>query len=144
MGAPSGSAPTNLPASAAPWVLPKVCPPAMSATVSSSFIAARERFADVQRRGERVGLAVRPFRIHVDQTHLNGGERVLEIAVPGVALVRQPLAFGAPVDVLRGLPYIHAPGAKAEGLEAHRLQRAVACEDNQVGPRDLLAVLLFD
>ena len=39
-GAASGSGPT-LPASAAPWVLPNVCPPAMSATVSSSFMAMR-------------------------------------------------------------------------------------------------------
>ena len=41
MGAPSGSRPTYWLGSAAPWVLPNVCPPAMSATVSSSFIAMR-------------------------------------------------------------------------------------------------------
>src|SRR5437763_532958 len=35
----AGSGPTNLPGSAAPWVLPKECPPAIRATVSSSFIA---------------------------------------------------------------------------------------------------------
>ena len=39
MGAPSGSRPTYSPGSAAPWVLPKVWPPAVRATVSSSFIA---------------------------------------------------------------------------------------------------------
>src|SRR5258705_4617836 len=38
MAAPSGSGPTSA-ASPAPWVLPQVCPPAISATVSSSFIA---------------------------------------------------------------------------------------------------------
>src|SRR5690349_9855140 len=38
--APSGSGPT-CEAGPAPWVLPKVWPPAMSATVSSSFIAIR-------------------------------------------------------------------------------------------------------
>ena len=39
-GAASGSGP-RLAASAAPWVLPNECPPAMRATVSSSFIAIR-------------------------------------------------------------------------------------------------------
>ena len=38
----SGSGPT-CPASPAPWVLPKVWPPAMSATVSSSVIAIRAK-----------------------------------------------------------------------------------------------------
>ena len=39
-GQPSGSGPTRE-GSPAPWVLPKVWPPAMRATVSSSFIAIR-------------------------------------------------------------------------------------------------------
>ena len=41
ISAPSGSGPTYCSGSAAPWVLPKVWPPAISATVSSSFIAIR-------------------------------------------------------------------------------------------------------
>ena len=40
MPAPSGSGPT-VSSGAAPCALPKVCPPAMRATVSSSFIAMR-------------------------------------------------------------------------------------------------------
>ena len=40
-GAPSGSGPTFSSGSAAPWVLPNEWPPAISATVSSSFIAMR-------------------------------------------------------------------------------------------------------
>ncbi len=39
---PSGSTPTWL-AAPAPWVLPKVWPPAISATVSSSFMAMRAK-----------------------------------------------------------------------------------------------------
>ena len=42
MSAASGSAPT-CDAGPAPWVLPKVWPPAISATVSSSFIAMRAK-----------------------------------------------------------------------------------------------------
>ena len=41
--APSGSGPTWSSAIPAPWVLPKVWPPAISATVSSSFIAIRPK-----------------------------------------------------------------------------------------------------
>ncbi len=43
ISAASGSGPTWSSATAAPWVLPKVWPPAMSATVSSSFIAIRPK-----------------------------------------------------------------------------------------------------
>ena len=46
--APSGSAPMCS-ASAAPWVLPKVWPPAISATVSSSFIAIRAKVSRMSR-----------------------------------------------------------------------------------------------
>src|SRR5271165_411114 len=47
IGAPSGSRPTYLLGSAAPWVLPKVCPPAMRATVSSSSIAIRAKVSRI-------------------------------------------------------------------------------------------------
>ena len=47
-GAPSGSGPTRS-ASPAPWVLPKVCPPAIRATVSSSFIAIRANVVRMSR-----------------------------------------------------------------------------------------------
>ena len=105
---------------------------------------AAERFANIPGRREGIRVAVRSFRIHVDQTHLHGAERILKITVAGVALVRQPLAFRAPVDVLFGLPDIRAPAAKAERLEAHRLEGDVAGENHQVGPGDLPAVFLLD
>ncbi len=79
--------------------------------------------ADVLGCGERIRIAVRPFRVHVDQTHLHGGERILEIPVTRVALVAKPGVLGAPVGVFVRLPDIGAPAAKAEGLEAHRLER---------------------
>ena len=105
---------------------------------------AREGLADIAARSEHARLAVRPFGVHVDQAHLHGGQRILEIAVAGVALVVQPLALAPPVNVLFRLPDVLAAAAEAEGLEAHRLQGAVAGEDHQVGPRDLVAVLLLD
>ena len=105
---------------------------------------AREGLANIPRRRERIRIAIRPFRIDVDQTHLHGGERILKIAVAAVSLVRQPLAFGAPVDVGFGLPDIRASAAETEGLEAHRLERDVACENDKVGPGDFPAVFLLD
>ena len=48
MSAPSGSLPTWA-ASPAPWALPKVWPPAVSATVSSSFMAMRAKVSRMSR-----------------------------------------------------------------------------------------------
>ena len=105
---------------------------------------ALERFADVPRRGDRIRLAVRPFRIDVDQAHLHRAERILQLAIAEIALVRQPFAFRAPVDGIVGLPAVRPSAAKAERLEAHRFERDVAGEDQEVGPRDLAAVFLLD
>src|SRR5207244_1258009 len=38
---------------------------------------ATERLANVPRRGHRVRVGARPFRIHVDQAHLHGAERII-------------------------------------------------------------------
>ena len=48
IGAPSGSGPTSV-GSPAPCALPKVWPPATSATVSSSFIAMRAKVSRTSR-----------------------------------------------------------------------------------------------
>jgi len=106
---------------------------------------AREGLADVVRRGHRVGVAVGAFGVHVDQAHLYGGQRVVELAVARIALVAgQPGGLGAPVHVLVGLPHVGAAAGEAEGLEAHRFERHVAGQHDEVGPRELAAVLLLD
>jgi hypothetical protein len=105
---------------------------------------AAERLANVLRRLDGIGIAVRAFRIDVDQAHLDGAERILELTVAAVALVGEPLALTAPIDVLRRLPHVGTSAGETEGLEAHRFQRDVAGEDHQVRPRDLIAVLLLD
>ena len=102
-----------------------------------------ERLADVASGGERVRVAVGALRVHVDQAHLHGAERPGELPFAGVALVPEPGVLGTPEDLL-GLQDVLAPEAEAERPEAHRLQGAVAGEDQQVGPGDLLAVLLLD
>ena len=55
---------------------------------------AGEGFADIPRRGERIGIAVGAFRIHVNQTHLNGAERIVKFTIAFVAFVAQPLLSG--------------------------------------------------
>src|SRR5439155_616719 len=105
---------------------------------------AGERLANVARRGGWVRVAVRALRIDVDQAHLHGAERTLKVTVAAVALVSEPRAFRAPVDVCLRLPHVLATAAEAIGLEAHRLERDVAGEDHEVGPRDLAAVPLLD
>ena len=144
MPAASGSIPTSF-ASPAPWVLPKLWPPAIKATVSSSFIAMRAKVSRMSLAAAiGSGLPIRPLRVDVDQTHLHGTEGTLELTVAGIAPVLEPVLLGAPVDVLIRFPDIFATATEAEGLEAHRLERDVAAEDHQVGPGNLVAVLLLD
>ena len=65
-------------------------------------------------------------------------------AVRVAHVAAEPRRLAAPVHVLVRLPHVGAAAAEAEGLEAHGLQRDVAGEDHQVGPRDVAAVLLLD
>ena len=105
---------------------------------------AGERLADVASRSERVGIAVRPFGVDVDEAHLHGAEGVGELAVAAVAIVAEPGGLGTPVDVFFRCPDVFATPGEAERREAHRLDGDVAGEEQQVGPGDLPAVLLLD
>ena len=102
-----------------------------------------ERFPDVLGRRDRIRLAVRPFRIDVDQPHLDGGKRILQLAFAAVAFIPQPRPLGTPVELF-GLPDIGATAAETERLEAHRLQRDVSRENHKIGPGDFPAVFLLD
>ena len=103
-----------------------------------------EGLTDITGGQDRVRVAVGALGVHVDEAHLDRTERVLEVAVSGVALIAEPLVLRAPVDVLLGLPDVDATAAEAEGLETHRLECDVAGEDHEVCPRQFAAVLLLD
>ncbi len=105
---------------------------------------ARERLADVAARTHRIGLAVGALRVHVDQAHLHGSQRVLQLPVTRVALVAEPGVLRTPIDVLLRLPHVLAAAGEAERLAAHGFDGDVAGQDHQVGPGDLVAVLLLD
>src|SRR6185436_3804213 len=95
---------------------------------------AGEGFPDVPGRGKRIRFAVGPLRIHVDESHLNSAEGIVQLTVAAIALVSQPGALRPPVNVFLRLPDVFAPTAETKGLESHRIQRDVAGEDHQVGP----------
>ena len=48
---------------------------------------AAERLADIPCRSDRVRLSIGPFRIHINQAHLNRAEGSRELAVTAVAFV---------------------------------------------------------
>ena len=109
----------------------------------------REGLAHVAARGDRIRIAVRAFRVDVDQTHLHGRQGVFQLPVAGITALGlvaggQPLGLGTPVDIVFRLPDILAPAAKAEGLEPHGFEGAVAGQDHQVRPGDPVAVFLLD
>ena len=104
---------------------------------------AAKGLADVPGGSHRIGVARGPFRIHVDEAHLHGAERLGEFPVAAIALVSQPGVLRTPEDVL-GLPDVGPAETEAKRFEAHRFISHIAGQDQQIRPRDLLAVLLLD
>src|SRR5262245_11118682 len=106
---------------------------------------AAERGTNVLRGSHVVAALVRTLRVHIDETHVRSPERQREIAIAGETLIHaEPLDLRAPVHVLIRLPHVRTAATETERPEAHRLQRDVTGEDQEIGPRDFLAVLLFD
>lgn len=133
---------------------------------------AAEGCADIACRGDGVRDAVRSLGVHVDETHVCGGQRSFQIArvdifvvglgalvavddtaatasgtslAVGVAdVVAQPCGLSTPVDRLVGFVCVGSAASEAEGGAAHGLEGDVAGEQVQVGPGDLVAVLLLD
>ena len=105
---------------------------------------AREGFTNVAGSRQRIAAAVRALGVHIDEAHLDGAERLRQLPLATVAIVLEPLLLVAPVNVLIRFPGIGASAAETEGLEAHGLESDVAGEDHEVGPGNLLAVLLLD
>src|SRR5689334_23115798 len=72
-----------------------------------------------------------------------GADRPLQGAVTGVAFIAEPGVLRTPEDFFR-LPDAGPAEAEAERLETHRFHRHIAGVDQQIGPGDLLAVLLLN
>jgi hypothetical protein len=149
IGAPSGSGPTSSAGPRAVHLAEGVAAGHQGHGLVVVHGHAGEGLAHVACPRHRVGVAVRALRVHVDQAHLHGGQRVFQIALAAVAAVGlvaggQPLLLGAPVDVFFRRPDVRAATGKAEGLEAHGLHGHVAAQDEQVGPGNGVAVFLLD
>jgi hypothetical protein len=135
---------TYMVGSAAPWVLPKLCPPAISATVSSSFIAIRPKvsrmsLAAATGQGYHQGLQglhrLSPFaQLQVVFPGYGNGYRHRhhrQIPVRHALLLRpvnhahnayiaaQPGGFRTPVYIFICFPYIFASAGKTKGFKAH-------------------------
>ena len=105
----------------------------------------RERLAHVARRAHRVRTAARPFRVHIDEAMLDRGERIFE-REPRFrvdARLAEELFLRAPIHVLLGLEDVDATAAEAERGSAHRLDRDIAREDEQVRPTERRAIFLL-
>ena len=107
---------------------------------------ATEGAADVLGRFHIVATGVRALRVDIDQAHVGGAEWRAQFAVTGDALRihAQPGNLRPPVHIHIRFPHVFTAGSKAEGAEAHGFERHVAGEDQQIGPGNLLPVLLLD
>ena len=75
-----------------------------------------ERLADVLGRSNWVRIAVRAFRINVDEAHLHRAERLGKLALAAVTFVAEPSALRTPVKLF-GLPNIGAAAGETEVLK---------------------------
>ena len=78
-----------------------------------------EGLANIPSRGSRIGLSIWSFGIHVDQAHLNCRKRLFQLTITGVAFIPQPLALGAPVNLLLWLPNVFTSARETKGFESH-------------------------
>ena len=104
----------------------------------------RERLADVACGGERIRVAVRALRVHVDEAHLDGAVAAPRAGGRRCSARRRATRSSLPQLICSGSQTSSRPPAKPNVSKPHRLQGAVAGEDHQVGPRELAAVLLLD
>src|ERR1700747_363196 len=78
----------------------------------------REGLANILGCLERIGNAVRSFRIDIDEAHGGGAERTREIALTRIAFIgSHPGRLMPPVDVKVGFPNVRTSAAKTERLE---------------------------
>ena len=105
---------------------------------------ARKGFANITARRDWIWISVWTFWVHIDQTHLHRRKWVFQIALTRIAFVTQPFCLNTPIDVFFWFKDIGATTGKTECFKTHRLKRSVARKNQQIGPRNLLAVFLFN
>ena len=101
-------------------------------------------FTNIAGTCQRIGIAIRPFRIHIDQSHLHGRQRMRQIAITRITAIRQPVCFKTPVNIFFRCPYVWTTATVTKGFAAHRLDSDITCQNQKIGPANLLAIFLFD
>src|SRR6056297_422921 len=90
-----------------------------------------------------IGHSIRPFRVHINQSHVVGSKPSLKITRVIMTLICQPFMFRPPVDVYFRFPYILAAGAKSKCLKTHRLKGHITGKNHQVSPGNFSAIFLL-
>src|SRR5262249_40583065 len=103
---------------------------------------AAEGLTDIKCRSEWIWPCLGPFRIHVNQPHLNGAERIVPLTRFLIAAVGQPGVLRPPIGLVF-LPDVLAPATETEGLEAHRIQSDVPGQNHEVAPGQFPPILLL-
>src|SRR6056297_2746783 len=88
--------------------------------------------------------SIRPFRVHINQSHVVGSKPSLKITRVIVPLICKPFMFRPPVDVYFRFPYIFASGAKSKCFKAHRFKGYITGKNHQVCPGDFSSVFLLN
>mmetsp|Transcript_16306 Transcript_16306/g.51029 ORF Transcript_16306/g.51029 Transcript_16306/m.51029 type:complete len:304 (+) Transcript_16306:1044-1955(+) len=105
---------------------------------------ATERLTNVTGGSKWVRLTVGSLGVDVDESHLHGSQRVLQLPIARVPLVVQPRRFRAPVHVRLGLPRIFSTASEAVRLKSHIFEGHVAHEYHEVSPREGPTILCLD
>ncbi len=109
-----------------------------------------EGLADVAGRLQGVRHPAGAFWVHIDQAHLDSGQRFFQrhvlvgLDAGLIALLADPLFLGAPIDILFGLPDVGAAAAESEHRPAHRLDGDIPGQDHQIRPAQIGTILLLD
>ena len=105
---------------------------------------AGEGFAHILCAQQRVGIAVGTLRVDINQTHLNGSQRIFQrLSRFGITVIIEPTGFGTPINIFFRMPNIGAAAAKTECFATHGFDRDIASEHKQVGPANGIAIFLF-
>ena len=83
-----------------------------------------------------VGRPIRAFRIHINETHLNGGKRIIEFALSRVTLIRKHHFLRPPVDQIR-LPVVRTSARKAKCLKTHVFHRHITGKNHEIRPTNI-------
>ena len=105
---------------------------------------AGEGLADVLGRGDRIRLAVRAFRIDVDQAHLHGAERILRARVRRCSARRRATCPPGPSRVSSGSQTSARPPPKPKVLKPIDSSATLPARTIRSAQEILLAVFLLD